>query len=780
MGGTLADGTFHQMKIIWRLFAILVLLSCTWTVAWAQDDGPTLTVEAGFDGYCRENGWCPVRVILANEGADIEGQVQVGISRSGSQAPSQAPSGIYTRPIVLPAQSRKAVFLYLTPRSQPAYLNVYLVSQGQTLASEQVQLRLVEQDARLYGVVSRQPSAFVFLSEVAPLDGDAVVAHLDLETLPPAALAWEELDVVILNNTDTASLDAEQRQALETWVTHGGHLIVGGGTGAAQTAAGVADLLPVRVTGLTTVETLTGLPKELDAVIEPGPYPIAEATLTEGQTLIQHEDYILLARRGIGQGYVDFLAFDAALNPFSNWDDTLGLWTHIVEGPAAGGQTITVHDGYTAHQAASSIPQLQPPSALLLFGFLLSYAILIGPVNYIVLHILDRRDLAWATIPLLILIFTGFAYVAGSRIRGRAPIIHHLAVSYTPEGATTARVTELLGVFSPRRRGYDVEVQEGAIHRLPGGTGAPPLTVRVEEDTSTVDDLAIDVGGLHSFLVEDYVESAPPQADLWLALDNQAIPRLRGTIQNGSIALTNAGLLVGRAWYPLGDLRPGQTIADVTSLGPPDDWTPGGMTTAVPTESSQAEYRRRQFLQTIFPPEEASLSPGAYLMGWSDQAPLTAALQGHTAITTGLSLHIFALTVDPLAAEGTVEIPSHFITQDVESYDSVQIMEHLIEISGGGSLVLRFRIWPQAQLDQVDALTLDLVSSARPRYNLPQLALWNWETRGWDTQNATWGSNAIPEASSYVDANGTLRVRLRAPTSYTVLQELRVHVEGRR
>lgn len=765
------------MKSICRVLAILVLLGCTWTVAGAQDDGPTLTVEAGFDGYCRENGWCPIRVILANEGADIEGQVQVGISRSGSQAPS----GIYTRPVVLPAQSRKAAFLYLTPRSQPAYLNVQLVSQGQTLAAEQAQLRLVEQDARLYGVVSRQPSAFVFLSEVAPLEGDAVVAHLDLEALPPDPLAWEELDVVILNNTDTASLDAEQRQALETWVTHGGHLIVGGGTGAAQTAAGVADLLPVRVTGLTTVETFTGLPKELDAVVEPGPYPVSEATLTDGQTLIQHQDHILLARRGIGHGYVDFLAFDAALNPFGNWDDTLGLWTHIVEGPAAGGQAITVYDGYTAHQAASSIPELQPPSALLLFGFLLSYAILIGPVNYVVLHTLDRRDLAWITIPLLILIFTGFAYVAGSRIRGRAPIIHHLAVSYTPEGATTARVTELLGVFSPRRRGYDVDVQGGAIHRLPGGTGAPPLTVRVEEDTSTVDDLDIDVGGLHSFLVEDYVGSAPPQADLWLDLDNQAILRLRGTIQNGATPLTNAGLLVGRAWYPLGDLSPGQTIADVTSLGPPDDWTPSGMTTAAPTENSQAEYRRRQFLQTIFPPEEASLSPGAYLMGWSDQAPLTAALQGHAAITTGLNLHVFALpVVDPLAAEGTVEIPSHFITQDVESYDSVQIMEHLIEISGGGSLVLRFRIWPQAQLDQVDALSLDLVSSAYPHYNTPQLALWNWETQAWETQNAAWGSNIIPEAASYVDANGTLRVRLRAPTSYVSFQELRVHIEGRR
>jgi hypothetical protein len=77
--------------------------------------------------------------------------------------------------------------------------------------------------------------------------------------------------VLILNDVDTTALSGEQRQALETWVAHGGHLIVGGGAGAARTVAGLADpstalrqgsehgLLPVTVGGTRSVDDLRAL-----------------------------------------------------------------------------------------------------------------------------------------------------------------------------------------------------------------------------------------------------------------------------------------------------------------------------------------------------------------------------------------------------------------------------------------------------------------------------------------------------------------------------------------
>ena len=43
----------------------------------AAQDQVTMQIRAGFDSYFKANSWMPVRVVVANEGADIEGEIQV-------------------------------------------------------------------------------------------------------------------------------------------------------------------------------------------------------------------------------------------------------------------------------------------------------------------------------------------------------------------------------------------------------------------------------------------------------------------------------------------------------------------------------------------------------------------------------------------------------------------------------------------------------------------------------------------------------------------------------
>jgi len=758
-----------------------------------------MQVTVGFDGYCRGDGWCPVYVVLSNEGADVEGELRaVGKSTEPN---------VYTRRVLLPAQSRKAYFLYLSTAgsSSRSRLTVQLLAGNKVLSSEQVAVAWLDEGDRLYGVGSSSPSALNFLSSVVPASGKAEVAHLSLERLPPDPLGWEGLDVLILNDVDTAALSGEQRQALETWVAHGGHLIVGGGAGAARTVAGVANpstalqqgsghrLLPVTVGGTRSVDNLWALGEYLGAPIATGPYPVAEATLRDGEALIEQGDLILVARRTYGAGTVDFVAFDAGLNPFTRWDDNVRLWAFIIEPGAPRARGLTVYNGYNAFSAVNAIPGLELPSTLQILAFMLVYTLLIGPVNYVVLRKLDRRELAWLTIPALIVGFTVCAYVTGFQIRGSTAIVHRLAAVYVPEGSRTGRVTELVGLFSPRRTTYDVWVTSAKVREISGdyyygGPGGQSLYVVEETEGSTVDGLRVDVGGIQPFLAEGYVDVPGVEADLRLVKDTRTGLRLVGKVRNGDLPLKEAVLIAGGDGRRLGDLEAGEEASLsllLHSYAPPNipDQVMGPGSYG---REDRVSHRRRQFLQALFPYDRPGLLPGAHLIGWvEEEVPLPVEVVGRSFSTVETALYVYALPVAELETGEEVTILPSFINRQVEETTGyVNVWDRGFQMGPESAIVFRFTVWPGMMVQQVDELVLDWQGNSyggssnplRP----PAVSLWNWEDDGWERLDIGWGRHSIPNAEAYVLPSGTVLLRLETGTEWSAeVESLAITIKGR-
>jgi hypothetical protein len=798
-------------KIVWILFAVVIALAWTDAPTAAQQPDLTMEVVAGLDGYCRYGdggGWCPVYVVLSNEGTDIDGELTIPVdSTPGGVA--YTPSR-YTRAVVLPAHSRKAYTLYVPSTDSSSYSSwgVQLQGQGKVLASETVRVSWLDESSRLYGVAGSDPSALNFLSDVAPAGGRAVVAHLDPETLPADPLGWEGLDVLILNDVDTTALDGAQLQALETWLAHGGRLIVGGGAGAARTVAGVADLLPVVVGGARSVDDLGALGEQVNAAVAAGPYAVAEADLREGEVLIAQTDgqdeLILLARRSYGAGKVDFVAFDAGLNPFIRWDDNTRLWETIVEGGDVSRRRFTVYNGYNAHEAINAIPGLELPSTLQILGFMLIYTILIGPVNYVFLRKLDRRELAWLTIPALILGFTACAYVTGFQVRGLTAIVHRLAIVYVPEGTGTARVSEVVGVFSPRRTTYDVRVTGAGVREMSDSSYSSPadspLHVVEEADGSTVTGLRVDVGGIQPFIAEGYADVPGVEADLGLALDESGILHLEGSVRNGGAPLQDAVLLVGGEQQRLGDLGAGQeTPIDLalyggsilTSkpwpsvspaygynipeqiLGPGDYW------------SDRALYRRYQFLQAFFSYNGPGMVTGVYLVGWAEgDNPLSVEVVERSFTTSEMALYVYALPVAGLETDETIVVPPGLITYQVEeTTGNVSVWPEGCRLDPGSAVVFRFSVWSGITLQQVDELTMDLQGSSYDgsASRSPAVSLWNHEIGDWQTWDVGWGRHTLAGAGEYVLPSGEVLVRLETDAEWGVeIYGLTMTIKGRR
>jgi len=787
-------------RIVWASFlaAIAIAFSAAWMrgPVTAQSTGPEMQVTVGFDGYCRSGnsgGWCPVYIVLSNEGADIEGELIVPVSGAGGD---RNPN-LYARSVVLPAHSRKAYFLYIASAGSFARsrLTVQLVA-GETLASEGISVSWLDERNRLYGVASSNPSALNFLSDVAP-SGGAAVAHLALEALPPDPLGWEGLDVLVLSDVDTTVLTGAQRRALEAWLAHGGHLIVGGGAGAARTVAGVEDLLPVTVGGVHPVDDLWALGERVGALTVEGPYAVAEAALKTGEVLIAQEegddqsDIVLWARRPYGAGKVDFLAFDAGLNPFARWEDNGELWELIVGVQGAGARRFTVSNGYGAREAVNAIPGLELPTTLQLLAFMLAYTILIGPLNYVLLRKLDRRELAWVTIPVLILGFTVCAYVTGFQIRGLTAIVHRLSVVYVPEGAGIGRVSGAVGIFSPRRATYDVWVADAGVREISGdfygGPARQPLHVVVQGEGVVVTGLRVDVGGIQPFIAEGYVDVSTVASGLQLSVSESGALQVSGTLRNGGVALHDAVLIAGDHEQRLGDLEAGGE-ASVQLLYRHQGGGQGGTPEQILGPGSYWEdrelYRRYQFLQALFPYDGQSgllLGRGVYLVGWADQVPQSVEVVGRPFTTIETVLYVYSLPVEGLGTGTTVTIPPGLITRQVEeTVGEVSMWPEGFHMGPGSEVEFRFTVWPGLALGEVDELVLDLQGSSYGG-RVPAVSLWNEESSEWERQDIGWGTHSIPDAQAYVLPPGDVLVRLEAGAEWPAdVQNLTVTIKGQR
>src|SRR5690349_12157130 len=221
----------------------------------AAQDQPAIAVEvlAGYDGAYRLGEWFPVVVTIANDGPDVRGVLEWRFAGRPDEPTFQ-------RAIDLPRGSRKRVTLDVFARDLVRSGQLRLLDGGTALAEQSAPLEAVDQGRFLIGVVSSDPALLNSLNSLTlPSVGGAAVRHLDPAALPERPAALRGVNALFFHDVDTAALTQAQRDTLAIWVRVGGQLVVSGGGAGQRTASGLADLLPVEVTGGLAQGDLTPL-----------------------------------------------------------------------------------------------------------------------------------------------------------------------------------------------------------------------------------------------------------------------------------------------------------------------------------------------------------------------------------------------------------------------------------------------------------------------------------------------------------------------------------------
>ncbi len=667
--------------------------------------GMTMDARALVQGHARTGSWMAIRVELANDGPAFAGEIRMV---GGTQGRTR-----FAVPVDLPTTSRKAYTLHAQAPAFGSSLKVALVGDERVVAERTVAFALHDSSQLVVGVVAERPGPLVAaLGRLRDPSGPvpAVVA-LGVADLPERPEAWSALDRLVWQDMDAGQLSPDQLAALRTWLAGGGRLTILGGSGGLGLVAGFPDeLLPYRPTATIDVDP-EALRSLLGGTLPRGAEPLpalAGATAEGARPLASSGDRVIAADRPSGSGAVTLAGFDPATPWLAESTAVDILWASVVPARGASRAPLVVGDDGPVVSLLGTLPALALPSVEGLLLLLLAYILLIGPINYLVLRRLDRRELAWVTMPLLVAAFAVAAFAIGASLRGTEVIVNQVALVRAAPGTDAAQAQVYLGVFSPTRGSYEVSIPGGALLSAPysgegfgDGSGNQGLDV-VQGDPARVRALDVGYGALRAVRAEVPVTAPRVEADLRLQGD-----RVVGTVRNGSDrTLAKPALVLGASVLVFRDLGPGETV-EVSLRNAPDalgqalserifgqqQWP---MDASGAPDALRDQVRRQLVDALTYDPFFGSMgtlpADGPVLLAWGEPGLIPVLVAGSEPRTAGETLYYLPLG---LAAAGEVAFTPDLMRSSLVETDAQFFNKDPFNISlGTGSATLAYRPIP--------------------------------------------------------------------------------------
>ena len=505
-----------------------------------QTPSAQMTVRAGYDGLGKANGWLPIEVEVRNDGPDIDGEIQIVISdTSGSRSTYMRAPVVYSAPAILPKRSHKRFLMEGEMRLAGQKIQARLLERGNVIAEQDVPLTRVPTGDLLCGVLSRSGPAFDFLPtlELPPPLRRARIAHIEIEDLPIRPQVLASLDCLIFDNIATSTMLDSQRAALTSWVYSGGLMVVIGGSSWQKTLGALpADLLPVKANGLASLDNLEALADiGGEPIKDPGPWLVSQATVSDGKAVLEQNGVPLIAAARRGNGTVMYLAMDPTAEPLRSWAGTPRLWRYVL---AHGSANVGVGSASTSpfagwgrypRNAMVDVSLLNGPSPGLMMFALALFALVVGPLNYLLLARFGRPGWSVVTIPLVTGLATIGTFTLANAYRDSDVIVNKVSVVRGYPNAPAYGRT-YVSVLSRKQASLSVRTNEASLlnslyYPFPRDPApdAPPWSLKIVEGMApSVDAFDLQAGALGTLQVDSQV-NLPGQLESDLRVDGRQI-----------------------------------------------------------------------------------------------------------------------------------------------------------------------------------------------------------------------------------------------------------------
>ena len=321
------------------------------------------------------------------------------------------------------------------------------------------------------------------------------------EWVPTRWIGLDGVDLVVLHDFPHSSLAPEQLDALRDYAASGGTILILGGANWQRLAQSpLRELWPLQpassqsASARETAKIVSAYVKKFsDGGDRLGGAPVMVASgqlAVNAQPLSPKLSTAMASWRSFGAGRVLWLAFDPTRPPFIGWSGQNILWANVF---ASRSQAVRLEDvdpqmesfstggnypqpsyyqgnSEMANGSASALasrlrlemvrsPQLKTPPSASIAWFLALYVFFLVPVNYVILRSMDKREWAWLTVPLIVILFSALSFVAALRIKGTEVRQRQVNMVFGSNNSSRARADSLLWLFSPRKTSYAIDGQ---------------------------------------------------------------------------------------------------------------------------------------------------------------------------------------------------------------------------------------------------------------------------------------------------------------------------------
>ncbi len=316
------------------------------------------------------------------------------------------------------------------------------------------------------GILSDDYSALSYFDGIGmTIDSSQAITsifELNQNNFPEDAMGLAMLQYMVIDNFDTATLSEKQYEALKSWVQDGGVLILGLGSHYQNVLHCFNDSFLTGTLGTLSKKNVTFEGAEdaiqldcIDFQLEGGE-PLAAHGMMEGAAYTKE----------MGLGRVIVLGYSMGMEPITSSPDKQAFAKVIIEhgkmeSTAARfyGNYASRDEVYSGVEVAKLADNSKRPSVLL-YGFILFvYVVLVGPILYVVLKALGKREKIWMAIPIVTLAFTFIIYLTGFMYRLNKPLVSTFTVVQLQEHARTEKI--YTNIVCPKPKEYAIQFAEG-------------------------------------------------------------------------------------------------------------------------------------------------------------------------------------------------------------------------------------------------------------------------------------------------------------------------------
>ena len=448
-----------------KLVFICIWLSCNIVNAEVRFD-----VFMGFSGKARNGEWFPVTVEIENDGPTFSGEIEIKPSSFNEQS--------IRYKIELPNNTRKRLSIPVFNNSNYRW-NAKLLNDGKVVSkNDNLRIDSIPWFSKLFAAVSDQQSSGPVLPETRFKNNNAnrrfspVVVNIQADIFPDNPVTLHGLSSLYLNSKRAINFRAEQASAVSIWVRSGGHLILG--VDQPSDITGTPWLRELLNTQFGLIQNLEVGPLIRDWLSNAG-YPVGaideefntkflNATpvrLKDGKTLMSFDGETLIANANRGLGQVTILGFNPEREPIRSWENRAWLWARLAdidsewfvsEKPPRDYGRMNVDGLYGMMIDSRQVSKLPVIWLILL---LITYLVIIGPVDRIWLKRINKQMLTWLTFPIYVIFFSFLIYYIGYRLRAGQLEINELhIVDVLPGDQVALRGRSYASIYSPSNKDY--------------------------------------------------------------------------------------------------------------------------------------------------------------------------------------------------------------------------------------------------------------------------------------------------------------------------------------